>query len=193
MKQKLRWVERGLASLWGCAGMISAHSMGFLFLLQEQLLTEVCSYFLLVARVATALAPCRIKTLLWARRDSPRSQCLEFVFDALLFDALTASPRAAGMGRGESCLMGTRGEQRGWGCNCLSCLLIFAGGGRGAPFRVSAHPDCIPLCSHGSALWEAKGMGSCGFATLWWKCCNFRSNLSFKVYFFLILKASERC
>lgn len=58
---------------------------------------------------------------------APSVSCLKFVFDALV-----ASPRAADMGRGESCLGGED-------VIVTSRLLIFAGG-RDAPFRVSAHP-----------------------------------------------------
>lgn len=41
----------------------------------------------------------------------------------------------------------------------MSCLLIFAGGGRGAPFRMSAHPLFSWECT-------VKGQGD----GIWWLC-----------------------
>lgn len=177
-KVEVRWAWLGLTARMCWDALCSFHEIGISLPSSALLLTEGWNYSVFLAWCTCGHNPCPLQHPNTALSSAWCSQCLGFVFNAL-----AVSPRAAAMGRGESWSMGRRGRVEGLRMQfVVSWLLILAGGGSDAPFRMSG---CVhsPLFS----LRDSKGWDRVP--------CNLLVKmlwiLSFKVYFFLRMKVSE--
>lgn len=99
---------------------------------------------------------------------APSVPWLEFVFNAL-----AASPRAGDMGRGEPCVMGRRGERRGWGCNCHVYWFLQGEGGMLHLGCLHTLVVCVPLCSPSPSIFHLPVVSHTRLVAPWclgWLC-----------------------
>lgn len=181
-KVEVGWAWLGLAARMCWDALCSFHGVSLPS--SAQLLTEGCSYSGFLAWCMCGHSPCPLQhpsaalSSAWCSQWSGLcSMPLQFLPELLLWEEVNP---------------GQWGEGESGGAEGVNCHIMVTDSCRGRE-GCSISDVCTPwLCAFPSVLTERlQGIGSCGLATFWWKYCEFWSNLSFKVYFFLSMKVSE--